>query len=197
MKNTIAITLLSVLALSAVACQATDSSSNSAPAVQEQHAPPPMAAQSLEPYECGSVTRLHTFDGIFLASQPAPADFEQAAMGGIRTVINLRHDSEQPGVDERALVEGLGLNYVHLPWNGVNELTDGVFDRALELLKTQERPILLHCASSNRVGALWLAYRALEDGIPIEGARSEARTVGLKSPAYEAKALDYIARRAN
>lgn len=154
-----------------------------------------MAAESLEPYECGSVTRLHTFEGIFLASQPAEADFEQASMGGIRTVINLRHDFEMPDWNEQDVVQGLGLNYIHVPWNGPEELTDEILDTLRLELNQAERPILMHCASANRVGAVWLAYRMLDSGLSADEAKAEAKVVGLKSPAYEAKVLDYVARR--
>ena len=40
-------------------------------------------------------------------------------------------------------------------------------------------PILVHCESSNRVGAMWALYRA-KNGVPPEIAVQEGRTVGLK-----------------
>jgi protein tyrosine phosphatase (PTP) superfamily phosphohydrolase (DUF442 family) len=69
---------------------------------------------------------------VFLASQPSAADFEQAAKGGVRTVLNIRHDAEQPDMDERA---------------------------------------------------------------SEEDARVEARTVGMRSPAYEKRVLEYVKSR--
>ncbi|MHC4379906.1 MAG: protein tyrosine phosphatase family protein [Planctomycetota bacterium] len=177
---------LAVLAVLLPACQAGETQADA------HH--PPMAAEALEPFECGSVTRLHTFEGIFLASQPAAEDFEQASMGGIRTVINMRHDAEMGDMDEQAIVEDLGLNYLHLPWNGPDEMTDGMLDDLRHQLNEAERPILLHCKSANRVGAVWLAYRALDGGLSMDEAKAEAKTVGLKSPAYEKKALDYVER---
>lgn len=134
-------------------------------------------------------------EGVFLASQPSEADFAQASMGGIRTVINLRHDFENQDMNEATVVQDLGLNYVHVPWNGPEELTDEVLDELRAQLNQAERPILMHCASANRVGAVWLAYRMLDGGLSAEEALAEAKTVGLKSPAYEAKALDYVERR--
>ncbi len=156
-----------------------------------------ITTEKLEPYECGTVSRLHTFDGIFLASQPQPDDFEQAKKGGVRTVINLRHDEENKDFKESEVVNGLGLNYAQVPFNGAEELTDEVFDKSLELLKTAERPILLHCSSANRVGALWIPYRVLEDGLSVEDATAEAKIVGLKSPDYEKRALEYIEKAKN
>src|SRR5690606_22896071 len=96
-------------------------------AMAEAHALP--MAETLEPYECGEVTRLHTIGGIFLASQPSPADFEQAKMGGIRTVINQRHPDEVD-FDERQIVTSLGMNYYNPAWNGPDELTDETLDQA-------------------------------------------------------------------
>jgi len=154
-----------------------------------------ITTSKLEPYECGEITRLHTYNGVFLASQPTVTDFEQAKKGGVKTVINLRHASEIKDFDEKAVVEGLGLTYISIPWNGVDELTDQRLDEMRQALKTAERPILLHCSSANRVGAAWLAYRVLDEGLGVEAAREEARVVGLVSPAYEARTLDYIQER--
>lgn len=156
-----------------------------------------ITTEKLEPYECGDVTRLHTLGGVFLASQPNPSDFEQAKKGGVKTVINLRHDDENTDFNESEVVSGLGLEYVHLPWSGPEEMTDELLDRSRELLKTSEKPILLHCASANRVGAIWLVHRVLDGGISFEEALAEAKTVGLKSADYEAKAKDYIDRKSS
>ena len=187
MKNTVlSLTLGLLTTLSG--CSATDE-----PAETADY--PAITTERLEPYECGTITRLHTLEGVFLASQPKPEDFEQAKNGGVRTVINLRHDQEIKEFDEQQVVTDLGLNYIALPWNGPDELTDSVFNQARELLNTAERPILLHCGSANRVGAVWLPWRALDGGLSYDEALAEAKTVGLKSPAYEEKARDYIKRR--
>lgn len=176
--------------------------------VRAQDAPPPEAGpvpesgagshraittEQLEPYSCGTISRLHTLGGIFLASQPAPADFEQAKEGGVVTVLDLRHDRERPDFDERAFVTELGLQYVQLPWNGPDELTDEVFDEGRRLLSTLERPLLFHCGSANRVGALWIPWRVLDGGLDLEEAVAEAKVIGLKTPAYEARAREYVA----
>jgi protein tyrosine phosphatase (PTP) superfamily phosphohydrolase (DUF442 family) len=112
-------------------------------------------------------------------------------------VINLRHAQEITTFDETAVVGVLGLDYVHLPWNGTEELTDEVFDRCRALLSTAERPILLHCASANRVGAVWLPWRVLDGGITWEAALGEAHTIGLRSSGYEELARAYVDARAD
>ena len=151
-------------------------------------------AKKPEPAEWGSTARLHRLGGLFFASQPAAEDFAQARKDGVKTVINLRRPEEMTGFNEAEVVEGLGMKYISLPWNGPEELTDEVFDKSRELLKTAERPILLHCSSSNRVGAVWLPYRVLDEGAGLDEAVAEAKVVGLRTPAYETKARDYIER---
>lgn len=40
-------------------------------------------------------------------------------------------------------------------------------------------PLLVHCASANRVGAMWTLYR-VRQGIPLAIALEEGRTAGLR-----------------
>ena len=182
----LSLTLTLCLATALYSCSATSDS-------MHQDGQPPVVSEKLEPYECGDIARLHTYDSIFLASQPKPADFEQVAKSGVKTVINIRHDSEITDFDEKEVVTGHGLNYVHLPWNGVDELTDEVFAQTRELLNTAERPILLHCGSANRVGGVWIPWRVLDGGLSFEEALAEAEVVGLKNAGYIDRAREYIA----
>lgn len=177
-------TICLALVISALGCASTSTDSGHKAIVTDQ----------LEPYECGTVQRLHTYQGVFLASQPAAADFEQAKMGGVKSVINLRHHAENKDFDEQKVVTDLGLTYHNVPWNGPDQLTDAKFDEVRSLLASVERPILLHCSSGNRVGAMWLAHRVLDHDLSYDAALAEAKIVGLTSPDYEKKAADYIAR---
>jgi uncharacterized protein (TIGR01244 family) len=150
--------------------------------------------EKLEPYQCGKVQRLHTLGGVFLASQPEKEDFSHAKEGGIKTVLNLR-EKEELDWDEAELIGSLGMEYVNVPFKTPASLTDEVFDKVRKLLNDKaKRPLLVHCASANRVGAVWLAHRVLDGGKSYDEALKEAKTVGLKLPAFEAKAKDYIER---
>ena len=175
--------LTSCAALLTTGCKSTD----------EKHTA--ITTEKLEPYECGTITRLHTYKGVFLASQPNPADFEQAKDGGVKTVINLRPAREQKDFNEQQFIEGLDLTYYNVPVGSADELTDAKFDEARALLRDAERPIMMHCSSANRVGAMWLAYRVLDEGATIDEATAEAKTIGLKLPALQDKAIDYINRQ--
>lgn len=150
--------------------------------------------QQLEPVRVGSIEKLHTFDGIFLSSQPFPDDFRLAKCGGIQTVLNIRQEDELDW-NEKEIVQSAGLQYHNVPFKDAETLTDEVFSQTREILNRKDNhPLLLHCKSANRVGAIWLAHRVLDDGKSLEEAEAEAKAVGLKSPDYLAKAQDYISR---
>jgi uncharacterized protein (TIGR01244 family) len=166
-----------------------------APPATDSPAKSAQSKEKLSPYECGKVERMHTLKGIFLASQPEKEDFKQAADKGVKTVVNLR-DPKEIDWDEAAVVKELGMEYVNLPFRSPKELSDEIFDKSRKLLADKsKRPLLLHCASANRVGALWLAHRVLDDGVKYDDALAEAKTVGLALPALEEKAKDYIKRK--
>ena len=152
-----------------------------------------ITTDQLEPYACGTIQRLHTYGGVFLASQPQSQDFEQAKQGGVKTVINLRLPDEVTEFNEEQLVTDLGMQYHNPGFKGPDMLTNEVFDQVRSLLNDADnKPILLHCSSANRVGAVWLAHRVLDSGLSYDDALAEAKVVGLKLPAYEAKAKSYI-----
>lgn len=101
---------------------------------------------------------------------------------GIRQVIDLSADSETPDFDEAAAMRKAGIDYHNLPIHGARDLTlDSLaqFDQLLRHAGTQET--LVHCASSNRVGAMIALRAAMIQGQPIDAALQEGRRWGLKN----------------
>ncbi len=151
--------------------------------------------KKLEPAKCGAVKQLHAFDDIYLAGQPTAEDFQEFKKRGVKSVLNLR-TKEELDFDEAKAIKSLGLEYHNIPIASPDALTDENFDKARKLLnEKRQRPILVHCASAGRVGAVWLAHRVLDGGLTYEAALAEAKAVGLKAPAMEAKAKDYITKQ--
>jgi len=126
--------------------------------------------------------------GITTAGQPNAVALEAAANAGYKAVIDLRGLREDRGFDERAAVERLGMSYVSLPVEGAAGVT---YENAAELdrlLAELPKPVLLHCSSANRAGAL-LALRAKLNGADDAEALElgvAAGLVGLK-PTVEQK----------
>ncbi len=147
----------------------------------------------IEPRHFGSIHNLHTFDGIYFAGQPGVQDLLAAHTGGLRSVVNLRHAEEQD-FDERAHARALDLAYANPAWSRPEELTDELLGRIRAELATAERPLLIHCGSGNRVGAVWLVHRVLDAGLDYDAALAEAQVIGLRTPAYEQAARDFIER---
>lgn len=151
--------------------------------------------ETLEPYEWGKIARLNTLGGVFLASQPAPDDFRTAKDDGIKTVVDLRPSGENTEFDEPGLVAELGMEYVNAGFASPDTLTDAIFAQVRTILTDDaKKPILLHCKSANRVGAVWIAHRVLDDDLTWDAALAEAKTIGLKSPPLEAVAKLYVTR---
>ena len=97
--------------------------------------------------------------GVATAGQPSPEALGKLKEMGFRTVVNLRTEQEGAAA-ERAVVEAQGLRYVLVP---VSPATFSLADvEAVEtvLADAAARPVLLHCASSNRVGAVWAVIQA-------------------------------------
>jgi protein tyrosine phosphatase (PTP) superfamily phosphohydrolase (DUF442 family) len=107
--------------------------------------------------------RHDVLEGITAAGQPSAAALSAAAAGGYKSVIDLRALTEDRGFDEKATVEGLGMSYVSLPVDGAAGVSFANAAALDKLLADLPKPVLLHCASSNRVGAL-LALRAKANG---------------------------------
>ncbi|TLM76340.1 beta-lactamase hydrolase domain-containing protein [Microbulbifer harenosus] len=117
------------------------------------------------------------------------AEVNSLKQKGFRTIIDLRTPKEGTA-EEKAAVEAAGMRYVNLP------VAAGVPSDALiaELGKVLEdasaAPVLLHCASGNRVGAVWAIYRTRR-GVPLETALEEGRSAGMRD-AREAQVRELL-----
>ena len=148
------------------------------------------AAQAGEPHEAAG-QKIHVnldavveaqavepVDGITSAGQPGAEALQVFADSGYVAVIDLRGTDEKRGYDEPAVAEELGLEYVSLPIVG----RDGIsFENAAKLdklLAGYDEPVLVHCGSGNRVGAL-LALRESLAGAEDEAALELGRSAGL------------------
>lgn len=108
----------------------------------------------------------------------AEGGFEEAKQLGYRTVINL-NTADEGAIEEDERVRKAGLDYVSIEVPTEAPTPAQVKTFAGYVNDSMNYPILVHCISSNRVGAMWALYRAA-NGVPGEVAIQEGRTVGLK-----------------
>jgi uncharacterized protein (TIGR01244 family) len=131
--------------------------------------------------------------GLATGGQPSPEGLASLPAMGFKTVISLRPDAEDPlAAKERSLVAQAGLRYVQVP---VRPETFSLADVAAVqkvLDDPAASPVLLHCSSGNRVGALWLVME-VRRGRPLAEVQAEAEAIGLNSPPMREAAQRLIA----
>jgi uncharacterized protein (TIGR01244 family) len=130
---------------------------------------------------CGGATETSALDGL--------------AKDGFKSVINLRLASEANANIElnAAHARSLGLNYIHIPFNAAQPEPRVLEQFLAAIANKANQPAYVHCGSANRVGAVWLVKRVLQDGWTIDKATEEAKLIGLRSEPLEKFALSYIA----
>ena len=117
-------------------------------------------------------------DGLTTAGQPDEAALEVFADAGYLAVIDVRGEAEDRGFDQQAVVEELGMYYVQLPIEDKSAISFENAKKLDELIGEHDGPVLVHCRSANRVGAL-IALRASLDGADDETAIEIGKEAGL------------------
>jgi len=130
---------------------------------------------------------------IACAGATTPEAVAEVKKLGYMAIVNLRQASENgANVEaEAAAAKAAGIKYVHLPFNAASP-DPAVVDGFLKAVTDpSNQPVFVHCASGNRVAALWMIKRINVDGWDTERAGAEAEALGLTSPALKTFALDY------
>jgi uncharacterized protein (TIGR01244 family) len=155
--------------------------------------------KKIVPEEAGKTPNTSAFgDRVHFAGQPGEDDLKLYAKRGVRTVINLRTPAEMEklGFDEKAAVERNGMVYVHVPVQS-EPPADVDIQRVMKILDgAKDAPVLMHCASSNRVGMMWSIFRARQHGLAADQALAEGKAAGMRNPALESAARQNIEAKA-
>ena len=112
---------------------------------------------------------------------------------GYAAIVNMRLSSE-PGANvegEAAAAKAVGIRFYHIPFSTATP-DPAVADEFLKTIAAPENnPAYIHCASGNRVSAMWMIKRMVVDHWDADRAYTEANALGLTSPALKQFALDY------
>lgn len=120
---------------------------------------------------------VNAVDGVTTAGQPDEASFRVFAEMGYAAVIDLRTEGEDRGLDEPAVVGALGMDYIHLPV-GRDGITFANAKALEDAIASYDAPVLVHCGSANRVGALF-ALSEYAKSKDLEKALETGRAAGL------------------
>ena len=134
-------------------------------------------------------------EDVATAGQPDEEQFKRLAEAGYKTVLDLRTSEEDPGYDESSVVQQAGMEYVNIPV-GHETIEEETFEWFRELMRDADRkPVLVHCARANRVGALLIPYLVLDEGKNSQEAEEIATEVGLETDELKQAALEYVNER--
>ena len=139
----------------------------------------PVVAES---EEIGLVNEERPERDVLFGGQPTAEQLLALAASGYRTVIDLRMPDESRGFDQAALLQQKGVEYQVIGWSKETLEDPQTIAAAVAAFESAERPLLVHCASGNRVGALYYAVLAGR-GVEPEAALEQARDNGLRSDA--------------
>ncbi len=114
----------------------------------------------------------------FVSGQPTQDQVAILADAGVRHVISLRTEGELEW-DESDLVETVGMEFHSIPVSRRDGVTSANAQSLESLLASLDgQPVLVHCGSGSRVGAL-KAVTAHDEGASVEDSLAEGRRWGL------------------
>jgi protein tyrosine phosphatase (PTP) superfamily phosphohydrolase (DUF442 family) len=132
---------------------------------------------------------------LLTGGQPSAEQLETLQAAGVAVILDIRDPMEPRPYDEPAQVRRLGMEYLNVSVRQ-GALDDQTMDAVLaELRRNQDRPLLIHCASANRVGGALIPYFILDQGMSEDAAVTAAMRVGLRGADLMEWALDYTRRK--
>jgi protein tyrosine/serine phosphatase len=130
---------------------------------------PKPALESCKVKNFGQVTEQY-----FRGAQPKQEEYAQLAALGVKTVIDLRDETERFA---KTKAEAAGLVYINVPMSDTKYPPEETVARFLSLVKDQTNfPIFVHCRGGrHRTGALTAVYRMTFQGWDINKAYEEMK----------------------
>jgi len=113
-----------------------------------------------------------------LGGQPSKKAFVSLAAEGYKSIINLR--AEPTPFNEKTLSAEIGVAYHHLPIAEAAGINKKNAETLYELLQDENNlPAIVHCASGNRVGALFALFGSEHYGLAPEAAVKFGEATGM------------------
>lgn len=117
-------------------------------------------------------------DSVATAGQPTEAQLSLIKESGYQVVVNLAlPESPKALPHEPAIVESLGMHYIHIPVVWENPTLEDVsrFFSVMEAIAN--KPVFVHCAANKRVSAFMYLYRRIHEGMSDEQAKRDLHRI--------------------
>jgi uncharacterized protein (TIGR01244 family) len=122
-------------------------------------------------------------DDLYIGGQPTEKALRELKTKGVTVVVNLRMQREMESVnfDEKALIESLGMKYIHIPMRGTAEApySPEAVTKFSDAIRNANGKVLLHCTVAWRASHLYAAYLIREKGVDESTALEHARAINL------------------
>lgn len=116
-------------------------------------------------------------NGMLIGGEPSPEQLKSLVASGFTSMISLRARGEsQHSVADYAKH---GVNLIHLPISGPEDFTDTFLNEFHAALPTSNQPIVIFCATGNRVGAAIALHAFRFSGVTKEEAFALGKEAGL------------------
>lgn len=175
--------IMAVIACSLIGCAT--AASREPPAAARVLVPAPKKAVDATP-SIGLPNERAPLPGVLTGGAPTAAQLALAREAGYKTVISLVAEDEMG--DEAREVRAAGLRFWSIPIAGPSDLTQSnVLQLSAAMNELGARPLIVHCASGNRVGALLALKAYMVDNASKDAALALGERAGLDSlrPAVE------------
>lgn len=145
---------------------------------------PDVMPRELSGFE-GEIRGLWRDGRVFIGGQPDEAALSRFAKTGVTVVVNLRttaemDDRERVPFDEAAVVDALGMEYVHIPLGGdEHPYTPEAVRRFADVLEKHDGLVLLHCTVAWRASYMWSAYLVTEQGLSLDRAMARGESIAI------------------
>lgn len=138
-------------------------------------------------------------DDLSIAGQISSEELKQLAIGGFKSVLNLRSPDENGFFhDEKQEAQIVGLEYTNTPLNS-QVPNPKLTAQAIQAVENLPKPILIHCAGGARAGGIALIAEAIQASLTYEQIAQKANELGinLEQPHLKQFLLEEFAARQN
>jgi uncharacterized protein (TIGR01244 family) len=117
---------------------------------------------------------------LFRGGQPKKDGIKKLAELGIKTIVNLRGESDETKAEENE-AKSFGMRFFNVPMSSAGRPTEDQIKRIFEIIETAENaPVFVHCRrGSDRTGVIVALFRIKHNGWTDNQAIDEAKRYGL------------------
>jgi len=125
----------------------------------------------------------------YRGAQPNNKDLESLTRLGVKTVIDLRHNSPADYLKKKRIVESHGLNYINIPMHPSKPPSSSQIANFFNVIDKRENlPVFVHCMQGkDRTGIMTALYRIKYNGWDYDKAYHEMKDKGYHPLFYPAQ----------